>query len=206
MKKFNLFSEIIVVSKSDLQKMVDKNEEFGIDIHGNIIDNSSYSKEDIYIFKAKANKDIELTKAFGNKYQLVEDEDRILIKAFGNWQELIKINTSNASYDDTTADGIGEFADEGLEDIGWNAIDFNVYYRSLVDVLEEKCDGTLLCIEQLEPYQFRGLGFIADNKVAYDILFKYAQDRITDAMENDEDYKRETLDSDELEVLEFFKL
>ena len=206
MKKFNLFSEVIVVNKSDLQNIIAKNEEFGIDINGKIINNPSYSKEDIYIFKAKADTNVELTKAFGNKYQIVEDGERILIKAFGNWQALIEINTPNASYDDTTADGIGEFEDEGLEDIGWNAIDFNINYRSLVDILEEKCEGTILCIEQIEPYQFSGLGFITDNKAAYDVLFKYAQERITEAMETDEDYKRETLDRDELEVLEFFKL
>ena len=206
MKKFNLFNEIIVVNKSDLQKAITKDEEFGIDIKGNIIDNSSYSKDDIYIFKAKADKNVSLIKAFGNKYQLAEDNDRVLIKAFGNWQELIKINASNASYDDTSADGIDEFSDEKLEDIGWNAIDFNIYYRSLVDVLEEKCEGTLLCIEQEDPYQFSGLGFLDDNKDAYDVLFKYCQDRIIEAMENDEDYKRETLDKDELEVLEFFNL
>lgn len=206
MKKFNLFNEIIIVSKSDLQNIIDKDEEFGIDINGNIINNSSYSEKDIYVFKDKADKNVELTKAFGNRYQLVKDNERILIKAFGNWQALIEINTPNASYDDTTADGIGEFEDKELENIGWNAIDFNINYRSLVELLEQKCEGTIFCIEQDEPYQFSGLGFIYDNKAAYDVLFKYAQDRITQAMQTDEDYKRETLDSDELEVLEFFKL
>ncbi len=206
MKKFNLFSEVIVVNKSDLQNIIDKSEEFAIDIYGNIIDNSSYTKDDIYIFKSIADTDVELVKSFGNRYQLVEDDERVLIKAFGNWQALIEINTPNASYDDTTADGIGEFSNKGLEEIGWNAVDFNIYYRSLVEVLEEKCEGVILCIEQEEPYQFSGLGFITDNKAAYSILFKYAQDRITEAMKSDEDYKRETLTNDELKVLKFFKL
>ncbi len=206
MKKFNLFNEVIVVNKSDLQNIMLKGEEFGIDIYGNIIDNSSYTKDDIYIFKGKIDADLELIKSFGNKYQLVEDGDRVLIKAFGNWQALIEINTPNATYDDTTADGVGEFEDEGLENIGWNAVDFNVNYRSLVEVLEEKCEGTLLCIEQDDPYQFSGLGFIEDTKVAYDVLFKYVQERIIEVMKTDDDYKRENLDSDELEVLEFFKL
>ncbi|MCF6331374.1 MAG: hypothetical protein L3I99_07515 [Sulfurimonas sp.] len=206
MKKFNLFNEVIVVNKSDLQNIIAKGEEFGIDINGNIINNSSYSQKDIYIFKSCADADVELVKSFGNKYQLVEDAQRVLIKAAGNWQALIEINTPNASYDDTSADGVGEFEDKGLEEIGWNAVDFNVYYRSLVEVLEQKCEGTVLCIEQDEPYQFSGLGFIADYKVAYDVLFKYAQERIIDAMKNNEDYKRETLNSDELKVLEFFKL
>ncbi len=206
MKKFNLFNEVIVVTKSDLQNMIAKGEEFAIDINGNIINNSSYSQKDIYIFKSCADTDVELVKSFGNKYQLVEDAQRVLIKAAGNWQALIEINTPNASYDDTSADGVGEFEDKGLEEIGWNAVDFNVYYRSLVEVLEEKCEGTVLCIEQDEPYQFSGLGFIADNKAAYDVLFKYSQERIVDAMKNNEDYKRDTLNSDELKVLEFFKL
>lgn len=206
MKKFNLFNEVIVVNKSELQNIMLKGEEFGIDIYGNIIDNSSYTKDDIYIFKGKTDADLELIKSFGNKYQLVEDGDRVLIKAFGNWQALIEINTPNATYDDTTSDGVGEFEDEGLENIGWNAVDFNINYRSLVEVLEEKCEGILLCIEQDDPYQFSGLGFIEDTKVAYDVLFKYVQERIIELMKTDDDYKRENLDSDELEVLEFFKL
>jgi len=206
MKKFNLFREVIVVNKSDLQNIINKSEEFAIDIYGNIINNSSYTKNDIYIFKSIADTEVELVKSFGNSYQLVEDGERVLIKAFGNWQALIEINTPNASYDDTTSDGIAEFSDKGLEEIGWNAVDFNIYYRSLVEVLEEKCEGIILCIEQEDPYQFSGLGFITDNKASYDVLFKYAQDRIIEAMKSDEDYKRETLTNDELKVLEFFKL
>jgi len=206
MKKFNLFKEIITANKADVLNAINKNQVFGININGEIV-YEPFSNKEIFIFKDK----IELKKQtiqdmFGKNYQVVEDGERVLIKAFSNWQALIEINTPNASYDDTTADGVAEFGDKDLENIGWNATDFNIDYRVLVEVLEEKCLGTILCIEQEEPYQFSGLGFLSDNKEAYDVLFGYCQEHIKKLMLEDSDFARDNLDDDELEVLKFFKI
>jgi len=146
MKKFNLFKEIITANKADVLNAINKNQVFGININGEIV-YEPFSNKEIFIFKDK----IELKKQtiqdmFGKNYQVVEDGERVLIKAFSNWQALIEINTPNASYDDTTADGVAEFGDKDLENIGWNATDFNIDYRVLVEVLEEKCLGTILWI------------------------------------------------------------
>lgn len=215
MKKFNLFNEIITVNKQDLLHAINKNEVFGINIAGEILTNDTNNKE-IYIYKDKveivtttgltAQKPQTLQDMFGKNYQVVEDGEKVLIKAFSNWQGLIAINTPNASYDDTTADGVAEFGNKDLEDLGWNATDFNIDYRNLVEVLEEKCEGTILCIEQEEPYQFSGLGFIADDKEAYKTLFEYSQERIQKLMLEDSDFAKDNLDDDELTALEFFKL
>lgn len=215
MKKFNLFNEIITVSKTLLLQTINKNEEFGININGEII-TSPFENKEIYIYKDKVEIQTKtgltptapqtLQDMFGKNYQIVEDGDRVLIKAFSSWQALIGINTPNASYDDTTADGVAEFGNKDLENLGWHATDFDINYRSLVELLEEKCSGTILCIEQEEPYQFSGLGFIADDKEAYDILFTHCQDTIKKLISEDKHYAKDNLDDDELESMKFFKI
>ena len=215
MKKFNLFKEIIVADKGLILQAINSCKVFGIDINGKVL-HEQFGEKDILIYKGKHTKEPinalspkstpSLSAIFGKNYKVVEDEDRVLIKAFSNWQELIGVNTPRASYDDTTGDGVAEFSNKELEDIGWNATEFNITYRELVDVLESKCDGTLLCIEQEEPYQFSGLGFLDDDKQAQNILFEYCQERIKKLMSEDEDYKKENLTDDELEAGEFFKV
>lgn len=215
MKKFNLFKEIITVSKSSLLQAINSSKLFGISIFGEV-KHEPFSPNDAFIYigqhSAKTTNALMpaqsplLSDIFGKNYQLIEDEDRVLIKAFSNWQEIIGFNTERASYDDTTGDGVAEFADEALEDIGWNATEFNISYRELVEVLEENCEGILLCIEQEEPYQFSGLGFIQDNNHAKEVLYSYCQTKIKKLMKNDNDFDKENLTDDELEAVEFFEL
>jgi len=205
MKKFNLFKEIIIVDKASLVQAINTSSTFGITTSGEV-KQEPFADKDIFIYLGKAEIVDDFTKVLGKNYQLVEDEDRVLVKAFSNWQALIGINTPRASYDDTTADGVGEFSCKDLEDIGWQVTEFGVRYRELVEVLEEKCDGTILCIEQEEPYQFSGLGFIADDVQAQKILFDYCQEIVKDKLANDDDYERDDLDDDQEEAVEFFKL
>jgi len=205
MKKFNLFKEIIIANKPTLLNAINTNKVFGININGEI-KYEPFTQNDILIYKGNPEIIEDFSKVLGKFYQIVEDNDRVLIKAFSNWQELIAVNTPQASYDDTTADGVGEFSSKELEDIGWQVTEFGVRYRELVEVLEEKCDGTILCIEQEEPYQFSGLGFISDNTQAQKIMLDYCQNHVKHLVDNDEDYKKDELDDDQLEALEFFKL
>lgn len=205
MKKFNLFKEIITVNKPTLLNAINSNKVFGINIYGEIVFEPFNDKE-ILIYKGQPKIVEGFTKILGKNYQLVEDGDRVLIKAFSNWQELIGINISRASYDDTTADGVGEFSCKRLEDIGWQVTEFNLRYRELVEVLEENCEGIVLCIEQEEPYQFSGLGFLSDDNEAQKVMFNYCQNYVKDKLENDEDFTKDELDDDQLEAVEFFKL
>lgn len=214
MKKFNLFNEIIVTNKTNLLNAINSGKPFTIDIEGEIAYEPFGDKPVIFkgtIEKQAAsllspNTNQTLDDIFGSGYQLVEDGDRVLIKAFSNWQNIIDYNSTNSSYDDTTADGVAEFSNKELEDIGWHATEFNIKYRTLVEVLEDRCDGILLCIEQEEPYQFSGLGFLADNDHAKEVMFNYCQEEIKKLMAEDKDYAKENLEDDELEAAEFFKL
>ncbi len=214
MKKFNLFNEIITVDKSELLQAINSTKEYGIDINGTI-KYAPFDAKEILIYQAKhtpqpANALIKtqtptLAEIFGRNYQIIENKNKVLIKAFSNWQELIKVNTPRASYDDTTGDGVDKFANEELEEIGWNATEFDINYRTLVDVLEDKCEGTLLCIEQDDPYKFSGLGFLDDDTHAKEILFSYCQNEIKKIMREDPLYAKDKLTDDEKEAAEFFQ-
>lgn len=214
MKKFNLFKEIITVDKAKLFQAINASKLFGINIKGEVV-YAPFAETEILIYEGihspqtanalMAPKAQSLGEILGKNYQVVEDDDRVLIKAFSNWQALIKVNTPRASYDDTTGDGVDKFADNGLEDIGWQATEFNITYRILVEILEEKAEGTLLCIEQEEPYQFSGLGYLDDNKEAYNILYVYCQTKIKDLLSNNPDYAKELLTDDQEEAIEFFQ-
>ena len=205
MKKFNLFNEIITAKTSEIKQAIDSGEKFAINSDGEIL-TRDLKEGDIIIYSGTPDKDKEIEKAFGPKYQIVVSEDRVLIKAFSNWQEIIALNTPLASYDDTTADGVAEFSDKELEEIGWQATEYNITYRELVEILEEKVEGVTLCIEQEEPYQFSGFGFITNNAQAKDVMYAYCKEIVKDKLENDDDFKEEYLEDDQLEAKEFFGL
>ena len=214
MKKFNLLKEIIVISREELLKAINTNKEFAISYKGDVV-YPPYGEKEIFVFKGKASAPkasaLSLPRAqsisdiLGKEYKVVEDEDRVLIKAAGNWQALIGINTPNSDYDDTTGDGISEFADEQLEEIGWHATDFNIDYRAMVSHLEENVDGPLFCIERDEPYQFSGLGYIFDIENARRLTFAYCQNIIKEKLANDPDFAPDNLTDDEEQVARFFE-
>ena len=216
MKKFNLFKEIVTVNKQALLSAINSAKEFGITTEGTVVF-APFADKTALIYAGKHTpsppnalqmpKPVTLTDMLGKNYQIVEDEDRVLIKAFSNWQELIKINAPRASYDDTTGDGVAEFSNKELEDMGWYATEFDISYRELVELIEEKCDGILLCIEQEEPhYQFSGLGFIADDEAAQTIVFSYCQEKIKKKMATEELYSADNLSDDEEEAATFFQV
>ncbi|WP_345977197.1 hypothetical protein [Sulfurimonas sp. HSL3-7] len=214
MKKFNLLKEIIVISREALLKAINTNKEFAVSYRGDVV-YPPYGEKEIFVFRgtASAPKASALTlpraqtisDILGKEYKVVEDEDRVLIKAAGNWQALIGINTPNSDYDDTTGDGISEFADEQLEEMGWHATDFNIDYRAIVSHLEENVDGVLFCIERDEPYQFSGLGYIFDIENARRLTFAYCQNIIKEKLANDPDFAPDNLTDDEEQVARFFE-
>jgi len=203
-KKLNLFKEIIVAERDNLKKAIDSGKLFGIRVDGRIC-YEPFALNDILIYAGIPNANLPIEVAFGKNYQILEDDNRVLIKAFGAWQDIIGFNNKRATYDDTTADGVDEFSTKEMEEIGWHATEFGIKYRTLVEVLEEKCNGTLICIEQEEPYQFSGLGFIDDLSNARDVLFDFCQKEVKQLITEDEDYAKDSLNDDELEAAKFFK-
>jgi len=205
MKKFNLFKEIIVVDKSKLLEAIASQKHFGIRVDGTTC-NEPFTINDILIYSGITDTNAPLENALGKNYQLVVDDNRVLIKAFSNWQEIIGFNKHRATYDDTTADGVDAFSTKEMEEIGWNATEFNISYRAIVDMLESTYNGVLICIEQEEPYQFSGLGFVENLDDAKNMMFDYCQKEIKKLMIEDDDFALENLTDDELEAARFFNL
>jgi len=214
MKKFNLHNEIIVASRSELFKAINAGKKFAITITGDV-HYEPFASDEIYIYQGcvavlrssalSMPKASSLQELLGNDYKIVEDDERLLIKAGNAWSDIINYNKEYADYDDTSGDGIGDFSDSKLEEIGWHATEFNITYRELAEYIEAHCDGILLCIEIHEPYQFSGLGFIKDRICAQEKLFSYCQEKVTYALANDPDFAVESLTDDEHEAAEFFK-
>lgn len=210
MKKFNLFKEIIVVPKSDFLQAVNSAKKFAIRYDGKIVFEpfepnliSVYEGSVPPVSPLSPNLARPISEMLGKDYRVVEDDDRILIKASAAWQNIIGYNRLRALYDDTTADGIDRFSDQQLEDMGWHVTEFHVPYRDIVEQMEAKCDGLILCIEQEEPYQFSGLGFVFDMEHARKVTFDYCADMIKEKIANDEEFS--TLSDDEAEAADFFK-
>lgn len=210
MKKFNLFKEIIVVAKSDFLHAVNSARTFAISHEGKIVF-EPFAPDLISIYEGSVppvsplstNLSRPISEMLGKNYRIVEDDDRLLIKASAAWQNIIGFNRLRALYDDTTGDGIAEFSDKTLEQMGWHATEFNIQYRDIVELFERECEGVLICIEQEEPYQFSGLGFIFDLEHARETALDYCTRTIKDKIANDEDFS--TLTDDEAEAAEFFK-
>jgi len=216
MKKFNLFNEIITTDRQELLKAINSTQLFAINIKGEVL-YSPVKENEILIYEGRhtpkptnalmPSKPQTLEEMMGKNYQVLVDDERVLIKAFSNWQELIGVNMPRASYDDTTSDGLDKFGETSLEDIGWQAAEFSIPYKALVELVEESCEGTIICIEKEEPsYQFSGLGFISDEKCAQETMFNYCKKKINEIITHNDNFKDEYLSDDQLEALEFFKL
>ncbi len=214
MHKFNLVKEIISVDKTTMMRAINSGKPFGITISGEI-HHPPYDTNSIYIYQGCIEraapsaltpaKPKSLAELMGTSMQVVEADDRILIKAAREWQTIMGYNLTNADYDDTTGDGIAEFSDSELEDIGWQATEFSIGYRDIVEEIEAHCEGTLLCIEnEGDSYQFSGMGFIDDRACARKTAFDYCKLRIEAILKEDTSYHHAELTSDEEEALEFF--
>ncbi len=216
MKKFNLVKEIISVNKPDFMAAINAHDEFGITIEG-ALHYAPFDETARYVYQGRvpppstspmlqAAKTKTLAELLGGNLQVVDVDDRILIKAARNWKEIMRYNLPNADYDDTTGDGVDEFKDKALETIGWHAAEFGVTYRELVDLIETSCDGTLLCIETESEtnYQFSGMGFIDDIECARSRCFEHVKKRIETVLREDGSYTRENLTDDERDAMAFF--
>lgn len=215
MKKFNLVKERIEVDKSLLMQAILTGKLFGITYEGNVV-YEPFKGTDIFIYQGVIKpqsssmlsdpKPKSLQELFGGKYSIVEEENKALFDAAEAWNEVMQFNVNNISYDDTTSDGIAEFTDQVLEDIGWQATEFNISYREISELIEARCEGVLFCVEKDEPYYFSGQGFISDLECAREKVFNFCQQKVEEALKNDPEFARDSLTDDEEEAARFFKV
>ncbi len=214
MKKFNVANERITVEKKSLMQAINNGKTFGITHLGEVV-YPPYNKSDIFIFKGSMDihapsfaiaKEKGISTIFGTFYKIVESSDTVTIDASLAWGEIVGFNLENASYDDTTSDGIMDLGDSELEDMSWHGDEFNIKNRDISDIIEKECEGTLFCLHKEEPFIFSSLIFIDDMVSAREVTRKHLTTIIEDKIQNDPDFKREGLTNDEEEAALFFNI
>jgi hypothetical protein len=215
MKKINLLKDKISVNSNNFLQAINQNEKFGITIDGQI--HYEPFKEEIYIFQGKkkkpssllqATKPILIDEILGGKYKVLIAGDQTLVYAGGEWDKITKLNKKICDYEDGSSDGIEVFDDSKLEEIGWNGADFDISYRDLVEVIEPEgtVDGYLVCIENLEPYNFIGFAKITDIKKARKLIFEQAKKLISLKIQKHPHFTKELLDEDLLKTVSYFDI
>ena len=214
MKKFNLANEYIVVEKKIIQEAINSGKTFAITHVGEVV-YPPYKKTDIFIFKGSMDieapsfaiaKEKGLSKMLGEFYKIEENEDIIIINASLAWGDIVGFNQENASYDDSTSDGIMDLGDSELEDMSWHGDEFNITNRDISDMIEKECEGTLFCLHKEEPFIFSSLIFIDDMTSARKVVKKNIATIIENKIENDPHFKRESLTKDQEEAALFFNI
>jgi hypothetical protein len=214
MKKFNIDNERIIVEKKSIMEAINSGKTFGITHLGKVV-YPPYNTSDIFIFKGSMDidapsfaiaKEKGVSTIFGELYKIEETPETVIINASLAWGDIVGFNLENASYDDTTNDGIMDLGDNELEDMSWHATEFNINNRDISEVIENKCDGTLFCLHKEEPFMFSALIFIEDMDCARKKVKEYITTVIEHKIENDPNFKRESLTKDEEEAALFFNI
>ncbi len=212
MREFNLIKEKIVVEKKALMFAINTHKLFGITIEGQVIFDEL--DQNILIYKGSVEevplsgmmhvKGRNLSDIFGKFYKIEEDDESVIFDAHMAWQDIVLHNVRNATYDDSTSDGIIGFSDEVLEDMSWHSVEFGITNRYIADEIEKSCDGILFSLHRDEPFHFSALGYIKDIECAREITKKLIVTTIKEKIENDPEFKRENLTDDEVEAAEYF--
>jgi len=206
MKKFNVANERITVEKKSLMEAINSGKTFGITHVGEVV-YPPYKTTDIFIFKGSMDVDTPsfaiakergISTIFGTFYKIEENPETVVIDASLAWGDIVGFNLENASYDDTTSDGIMDLGDSELEDMSWHGDEFNIKNRDI--------SGTLFCLHKEEPFIFSSLIFIDDMVHAREVTRKHLTTIIEDKIQNDPDFKRESLTKDQEEAALFFNI
>ena len=214
MKKFNVADERITVEKKSLMEAINSGKTFGITHVGEVV-YPPYKTTDIFIFKGSMDvdspsfaiaKEKGISTIFGTFYKIEETPETVVIDASLAWGDIVGFNLENASYDDTTSDGIMDLGDSELEDMSWHGDEFNIKNRDISDIIEKECEGTLFCLHKEEPFIFSSLIFIDDMVHAREVTRKHLSTIIEGKIQNDPDFKRESLTKNQEEAALFFNI
>jgi hypothetical protein len=214
MKKVNLNKEKINVSSQQVLQALNTKKEFIITLDGQI--KFEFEPNEIKIFQGRfpqagmLGATPTLKSVLGEGYIVKFDSQNNLfeINCAGAWQRIATFNVENATYEDA-GEGINEFDDKELEDMGWHATEFDVSYRQIVEVIESSgCDMLMLCseIEEGETYFFNGLGFVEDMECVRTKVREYIVTQINEKLVNAKEFSKEYLEDDHYEALEYFNI
>jgi len=213
MKKFNIAVEKVRVNKTALMNAINSSKEFAISIEGEIL-HAPYSDRAIYIYKGAISpisttglsvpKPMSLGALFGVGYKIEEVGDEVIFDVANAWNVIVPHNLHNATFDDTTSDGIMDLYDSKLEEMSWHGVEWGIRNREISDVIEAQCEGTLFCFHTESPFMFSSLVYVDDMACARQKVKEMIVQTIKDKLENDAAYDRDDLTEDEEEAAQFF--
>jgi hypothetical protein len=213
MKIFNVAKEKIKVDRASLMQAINGAKEFAITISGEIL-YPPYHDRAIYIYKGvimpistsglSMPKSMRLQELFHVGYKLEEEGESVIFDVANAWNVIVPINIENATFDDTTSDGIMDLYDPELEEMSWHGIEWGITNREISDVIEEKCDGTLFCYHTESPFMFSSLVYIDDMACAREKVKEMIVETIKEKLAHDPEFAVDSLSEDEEEAAKYF--
>lgn len=215
MKQYNLLNHIVKVDKKSFLDALNSGRRIAITPEGEIVEENENGTlpPQLYIYAGKpgsltgngVGRPTPLSKILGENYEVRDEGERVAISADKAWERIVEANLPRFHYLDVAGEGIGEFSDKELDNLIWYSCEFGINYREVAEHLEKSVDGTVLCIEHLEPYRFNGCVYIDDiekaRRVAFDFIVSELKRRIDEGAIDTED-----LEDEEEEALRFFGL
>ncbi len=215
MKIFNVAKEKITVDKTSLMNAINSTKEFAITIDGKVL-YPPYADNAIYIYKGAiapipttgllVPKPMSLEALFGPGYKVEEQGDAVIFDVANAWNVIVPLNLENATFDDTTSDGIMDLFDPELEEMSWHGVEWGITNREISDVIEQKCEGTLFCYHTESPFMFSSLVYVDDMACAREKVKEMIVETIKEKLAHDPEFAQESLSEDEIEAAEFFGL
>jgi hypothetical protein len=214
MKVYNLLNYQVEVDKSAFLNAINAQKPIAITLAGNIVEgeqNTLPAQPYIFVGKPKSLvgstliKPTPLAKILGDNYEVKDNGDKISIYAGKAWQEVLKANEPFYLYQDTTSDGVTEFSDNELDDLIWYSCEFGINYREVAEFLEQNVEGTVVCVENENPYHFNGCVYAENIEEARKKAFEFIKETLKKRIENKE-IDLDNLEDNEEEALKFFGL
>jgi len=214
MKVYNLLNYQVEVDKNAFLNAINVQKPIAITLEGNIVEGEqNILPAQPYIFVGKPKslvgsalvKPTPLAKILGDNYEVKDNGDKISIYAGRAWQEVLKANEPFYLYQDTTSDGITEFSDNELDDLIWYSCEFSINYREVAEFLEQNIEGTVICVENENPYHFNGCAYAENIEEARKKAFEFIKETLKKHIDNKE-IDLDNLEDDEEEALKFFGL
>jgi hypothetical protein len=214
-QRVDLANNIIAINNLAFAKAIYSAEDFAISLSGKIINFKNknkifYNFDDIIIFNGKASL-INKLEPLGNSFKIKSNFSQVSISIQHSFNKIFDLNRHLALYEDTSSEGIDNFRDKILEEIGWNAIEFGITYRKLVEFLEENGNGVLIFFENSDPnlYSFNGLAFAnLDNlELNRKILKDFVKNEIKNQIDNNlGGWKKYGFSDEQISALKYFEV
>ena len=213
MRKINLATDRVRVDKKALLDAVNSGEKFGITVEGEVC-RAPFDPKKLWIFQGEKPAASPISGGgadlwsglFPAGYRVEEDETKLTIDASGAWNDIVALNRAGALYDDTTNEGIMDFADEELEEINWHSIEFGITARNIAEIIESNCEGTLFCLHREEPFVFSALVYVDDIEAVRETVRNTVKTRIERLIQTDPDYHPSLFDEEQEEAAEYLGL